>query len=668
MGYNVQVDAMKKFFDQTLGLDRSAIIRGLLLAFSAWLAFAIASAWHMTNAYWAAMAVWVVVQPLRGMLFERAVMRVVGTAIGALVGFLILWFIPDSFLQIVVMTLWMSVCAAAMHIFKGIYPYAILLSGYTVPAVVLPSALTETYQPELGWARVVCTLIGVVVVTVVMSVYTPKASRKEYYGKARKLVADAVDFSIFLFKGATVEEALNREQEVLFRISQLESSARTIAAGSVRGLKQLRYVEALIASALEIMAAAVAIYRQHRHDEGRTVPDEEVRALSEYMERVAIYLREDDDTFKLLLAEPKKFLTHAPIHSDIGQRLCVAFEQLVVACSVLYRKSENLEPEQRVFMRPPRLASSREIEWAWQSALVTGSSALLISLLAWMSGSHAADIMTLSVCMFSMILASVPYPRIVMKKMFTGACIGALAALGYRLLFQPYIGTLSQLLIFLVPVMVICGLARISKRTAEPALDANTNFLLMGQVMFPFSAATPTLVIVETAAVVLGISGACLIALLLLPRRTDDQAYMAVGKLTRDLQRMLELSADYFKDGETEKDWTSHSEREVLRMMLHLSSAKALRAKAPRGVLGVLNFGSAIVRLQRLGNPVARQGLLALTYFAEDFDTTFKAVWNLARTNEDDPAGNILYEAADALVACEQLLTFARKPVKENSI
>ena len=635
------------------------------MAFSAWLAFAIASAWHMTNAYWAAMAVWVVVQPLRGMLFERAVMRVVGTAIGALVGFLILWFAQGSFAQIVVMTLWMSLCAAAMHIFKGIYPYAILLCGFTVPAVVLPSALTETYQPELGWSRVICTLIGVVVVTVVMSFYTPKASRKEYYNKARKLVADAVDFSIFLLKGATVEEALNREQDVLFRISQLESSARTIAAGSVRGLKQLRYVEALIASALEIMAASVAIYRQYRHEEGRTVPDEEVQALSEYMERVAEQLRQDDDTFRQLLAEPQKILKHAPIHSDIGKRLCVAFEQLIVACSVLYHKTEKLEPEQRVFMRPPRLASSHEVAWAWQSALVTGIIALCVSLLAWKIGSYVADIATLSICMFCMILASVPYPRMVMKKMFTGACVGALAALAYRLLFQQHIGSLAQLLVLLIPILIVCGFARASKRTADPALDANTNFLLMGQVMFPFKVVSATVVVVETAAVVFGITGACLIALLLLPRRTDDQAYMAVETLIRDLQRMLELSADYFKDNATEKDWNCHSEREVLRMMLHLSSAKALREKAPRGVLGVLNLGSAIVRLQRLGTPVARQGLLALTYFAEDFDTTFKAVWNLARTNEDDSASNILYEAADALVACEQLFAFVKKPSEE---
>lgn len=674
-----EVRAIRRLWAKRLGLDHQAVIRGLMMAFSAWVAFALASIWHMTNAYWAAMAVWVVVQPLRGMLFERALMRVVGTALGALVGFMILWCAPNSIAQIVLLSLWMTLCAGAMHLIKGIYPYALLLTGITTSAVVLPSAITSSYQPELGWSRVVCTLIGVVVVTVVMSVYTPKASRRDYYREARQLVADAVDFAVKLLQGVSENEAQEREQDVLFRMSQLESSAHTVAAGSLTGHKQLRHVEALIASAMEVMASAVAVYRQSLHEEGHTVTEEEMRVMAAYMQRLANHLRLDDATFKKLLLQPALILDHAPVHSGIASRMSRALEQLVAAAAALYAGGLELaseKPRKLTSVRPPSLASAVEIDWARQSALATGVTALGVSLSGWLmarhgwfTGSHAPALMATGVSMFCMVLAALPFPRMTMKTMFTGVVVGTVVALLYRLLIQPHLHTLSQVLVSLVPFLLVCGLARASSKTAGPALDANTNFLLVGQVMFPPLAASTGQIFVDSVAVVLGVAVACLIGLWLLPRRADDQAYMAAAAITRDLQRMLERSADYFqRHDEAEQEWQSHSEREVLRMMLHLGGAKALRKKAPRGVLGVLNLGSVIVRLQQLASPVSRQGLQAMAYFAEDTHATIRAVWNLAKENADDPAANILYEAADALLACEQLLTFGQKPSEEDLV
>ncbi|RUS66774.1 p-hydroxybenzoic acid efflux pump subunit AaeB [Saezia sanguinis] len=657
---------MKEFWGQSLGLDAAAVKRGLLMALAAWLAFAIASIWHMANAYWAAMAVWVVVQPLRGMLFERALMRVLGTALGAAVGFVILWCAPHALLQIVLLSLWATVCAGAMHLIKGIYPYGVMLAGITAGVVVLPSALTNSYQPDLAWSRVLCTLIGVLVVTIVMSFYTPKASRREYYTQARLLVADAVEFAVRLLQGAPLDAAYEHEQDVLLRMSQLESSAHTVAAGSVTGHRQLRHVEALIASSMEVMASAAAIYRQRQHEEGRTVQDEEVQILVDYMSQLTTQLRQDDEAFKALLQHPEVLLNHPPVTSDMAQRLNHSLEQLVAAEKALYHGVDKLEAGGRLRVSPPKLATAAEIDWAKQSALSAGVTTLAVSLLAWVSGSHAADLMALGTCMFCLILASFPYPRIMMKILFTGVVVGSVVALAYRLLIQPYVSTLPQLMLSLIPFLLVGGLARTSSKTAGPALDANMNFFLVGQIMFPAVAATTGQIVVDSVAVVLGVAGACLASLWLLPRRADDQAYMTVTKLIRDLQRMLERSGDYFsKYTDAEKDWQARSEREVLRMMLHLGAAKALRNKAPLGILGVLNLGSVIVRLQRLRTPVAQQGLQALTYFADDTHGAIRAVWNLAKENADDPASDVLYEAVDALTACERLLQFARKPSKE---
>ena len=75
--------------------DGAATRRALLLALAALLSFAAASLLHVHNAYWAAMPVWVIAQPARGVLLERAVFRIVGTLAGAAVGFLLIHAPPD---------------------------------------------------------------------------------------------------------------------------------------------------------------------------------------------------------------------------------------------------------------------------------------------------------------------------------------------------------------------------------------------------------------------------------------------------------------------------------------------------------------------------------------------------------------------------------------------
>jgi uncharacterized membrane protein YccC len=65
------------------GLDRAAVRQGLLLALAALIAFAIAAALHVHHAYWAAMPVFVVAQPMRGLVFERGLFRLLGTLAGA---------------------------------------------------------------------------------------------------------------------------------------------------------------------------------------------------------------------------------------------------------------------------------------------------------------------------------------------------------------------------------------------------------------------------------------------------------------------------------------------------------------------------------------------------------------------------------------------------------
>ena len=160
-----------------LGLDRNAVGYALLLFTAAMLAFAIASVLHVQNAYWAAMPVWVVAQAQRGLLFERALFRLAGTVLGAAAGFGILWVASQPFPALVLLALWVALNSGLTRILRGAHGYGALMAGITAAVVVLPSLLEPGHSLAIAMARVECTLIGVIVVTLVTGAATPEAPR-----------------------------------------------------------------------------------------------------------------------------------------------------------------------------------------------------------------------------------------------------------------------------------------------------------------------------------------------------------------------------------------------------------------------------------------------------------------------------------------------------------
>lgn len=132
-------------------IDQNLAARAATLALSAWVAFAIASVWHVEHAYWAAMPVWVVAQASRGVLLERAFFRVVGTLLGAAAGFLLLRLPVHPYVQLAPLGLWVAASAGLTHILRGVHGYGALLAGITAPIVVIPAVLASAAPARRGF-------------------------------------------------------------------------------------------------------------------------------------------------------------------------------------------------------------------------------------------------------------------------------------------------------------------------------------------------------------------------------------------------------------------------------------------------------------------------------------------------------------------------------------
>ncbi len=641
-------------FGEWVGLDRPGVGHALRLALAAWLAFAVASVLHIQNAFWAAMPIWVVAQPSRGLLVERAVFRVMGTIGGAVVGFGILHLEISPYLQLAALAIWVAINAGLTRMLRGVHYYGALLSGITAAIVVITSVFSPEASLDLALARVECTLIGVVMVTLVTGLLTPKSPRKELYQRVRRVSGDAVAQAAALARGHVEEQARSAERRLMADISDVENTARMVSAGSFEGYRQLRHVDSLVVASLSVLASGVAL--QGRTLRGEALPPE----LPDQLDRLASRLRSSVPS-----AVPDTWIDELGTSEDPAlQRLARALGLLVETEAAL--STQPTGAVARSFgPRVPLLAPQKEWTLTRRVGLVAGVATFASASLGYASGLPDATMAAMGVAIFTMVLGSMPQPQVIAPKLLTGILIGVTVATGYRLWIQPAITTTLELMLSLAPFMLLGGFARAAKRTAIPAIDMNMGFLMASQAMLP--AITDRTAILTSSAALM--SGALLVApAWMLVRPTGGRALEAARLIRRDLRRLFER-----KRAPDAREWHAQTSRQILRLTLHLSRAGQLQSRFPGGLVAALNLGHTLFTLRALAEragadePTVQRILSALSTFEEDPPRTAATLRALATELENPQVSRALLDVAHALERSTELLRFGAQPAPARS-
>lgn len=607
------------------------------LAFAAWLSFAIASLLHVGNAYWAAMPVWVLTQPSRGLVFERALYRVVGTLVGAGAGLAVVVLQLPPVAQIVLLSLWVAAMAAMTHLLRGVSGYAALLSGMTAAIVVLPDLFAPETATSVALARVECTLIGVLVSTAVLGWLTPGSELGAFYADARLVAADALRFAARLLAAQDpVSELAIEERRLVARISLLEASARMISAGSRTGYSRLGEVERLIVGAMNAMSAAQALRaeRPGGHE-----------ALGEALSSAADALAEGGKSAVGAWGAEVPAGFHAA-------RLREGVAQVVAAVRAL---SGEAGQGQGGLTGPVRLAPHREWMLAWRAGGLAGGACLAASLAGLWLPFASMHLVALGVCVFGMLLSSLPLPQQIAPKLVAGVSVGVVVAIVYRLAVQPQIEGSAELLLTLVPFLLAGGIARAHPRTSIAGIDANMCFLLASQA--GVAGAVPAAAVVSDAVALL--LPAVLLGGLFIwrPRKAERQAEDAAATIRRDLCRILE------RDDAQSTAWEARGMRQILRLTLHLSRAGRVARFWPSGLLAVLNVGHTLIELRRQGLPEAARGhLLAALRSGGSADQLLDCIGGLMESLADTNAqtlGVLLSQLAAHLEQGRELFAFS---------
>lgn len=621
----------------------SILNRAMPLAAAAWLSFVCAALLNVENAYWAAMPVWVISQPTRGLLFGRAIYRIAGSLVGAGLGFWILHLPFPVPLQLCLAAAVIAFGAAACHLIPGVRSYAAIMLAVTVAVVVIPTVLNTEASLHLAIERVICTLIGVVVTTAVMSLWTPPAPRRQFYKSVRQVSIDTLTMAARALSQSPSSSA--QDHQLLAAVCDLDAKATSIAASSRDGYLRHRHVISLIASSLDVQAAAQDVAGLVRA--GYTLPSGTV----EFIEQTAWHLKHGAMP---ATSGPEFHYTEEVLETvpSSVRRLLDGVRHIVTAEQKLFSLQGNDASESC----PPKIDVPRDWLSAGQSALISGSTAAIATNVIYFSGIAVAVPMAMAVCIFSIVLGSLPLPQKIAPKLFAGVCSGVAASIIYRIWIQPFTDDTMSLVISVLPFFIVGALARAHPTTAVAAIDANMCFMLASQAGRP--AVIPDIALIEGAAMVMGtalISG----GFYLLPRQPHRRALHTVKSIRKDIERLVVRPT-------RNETWHPMANRKILRLTLHLRQAEKYDNDVWTGLLALINLAHAIITLHQrraTGEPNAIRALSSLYLCEQDPIGTSTALHHLSQQTNDTALKMVLNSACLSILQSERLLAMGGPPM-----
>lgn len=480
-----------------LGMD-GPMAWALRTTLAALLALAIAAGLGIQHPWWAAMTVWLVAQPTRGLLLERGVARFVGTALGAIVGALILHTLGGvPALLLAAIAVWLALCAGVGSLFRHFRNYGFVLAGYTAAIVALFGLGDGAFDAGLALDRVVCTVLGIVCVSLV-SLHGAAAARGEHVAVRLEAVLQRCLCRVEAqLRGAAPAPAV----AAIAQIQALDRDIESDAAGSLSGRRVALRVRRIAGPLLELIALTLQ------------PPAATVSELPAMPHKA-------DDRLVLLAA-------HA---ASAGQpALAATLDEL------------------RQALRGPAASLPSGVAWDIDVAAMSRAALRPVVALAiaaalwWGTGWQMGAMMAMTAALFASLFSSSDQGNQALLQVLLGSLSGALLGAGARLLALPHAEGLLPVLLCIAPFLLLGAWLMQRPRTARMAIDLTLTFLLVAQ---PGSPPVPAAVALhQAAAIVAGVLLAVATYWLILPATPAARRRLLRRRIAR-LASRLERAPD----------------------------------------------------------------------------------------------------------------------------
>ena len=459
------------------------------------LALYIAFSIDLSRPYWALATVYIVSQPLAGALRSKAVYRIVGTLLGAVVTVALVPNLVNSpELLSAALALWVGLCLYLSLLDRTPRSYLFILAGYSTALIGFPAVGEPGAMFDIALARVEEITLGILCATVVGSTVFPrplgpaltarldawlhsasKGSLEVLAGRSapallagrRRLAADAVELNLLSTQLAYDTSSLRQAARWVRMLQQRMVVLLPLLAGIRDRLDALREADA-ISPALKALITDISAWVATGGDTTRSAAIELRRAITR-LDRTEADLGAQDrpdagpfDWSRLLLASLlARFREFVDVMEDCRElRRHIASET-------------TRAPARRIIARANTGAAlHRDHGMAMLSALAAMLSIAVCCIIwiatAWTEGALAAQLAAVVCCFFA--TQDDPVPAIIS---FVYAAVAAIVIdLVYLFAVLPRIDGFPMLVLVLAPTFLLIGIG-----IARPALAGFANGL-----------------------------------------------------------------------------------------------------------------------------------------------------------------------------------------------
>ncbi|MGM0430895.1 MAG: FUSC family protein [Pseudomonadota bacterium] len=447
------------------GFDYVRLRFGFRTGIAACLSLVIAWALGLEHPQWAAMTVWAVSQPTRGLLVEKAAYRALGTLLGTMFGMILVVSAGGEIIWLVVgLSLWVTLCVYTGNLLHGLISYGTILAGYSASMVVLLTQSPDALMP-LGIDRLLTVFVGIMTSLIIGWAFTYKRAEQTLINQLRRqTAANLQDISRYFAEPDKVSLNLS---EKLSQLAALEAQLLDHGTGSVSAHESAKTLRLVINSQLGFLTE--------------------------------LNIQEPEKSTKVSnhLLESSNKLNASAKRSEIIEPLRQALN-LIKNDALKRRFSEFVEAtnDRLSFRDSGKTASStlltktilhRDWRGARQAAIRTLVIMSLIGVAWWYTEWFQLAYLMLGASVMLTLFSTADNPALTMKYVFLGQCGGALTAILIQAAIWQYQDSILWMLVALMPVILLAGFPMSHQKTANGSMDFNLVFLLLMQPSVAYS-------------------------------------------------------------------------------------------------------------------------------------------------------------------------------------
>ncbi|RUW60141.1 FUSC family protein [Mesorhizobium sp. M7A.F.Ca.US.008.03.1.1] len=543
---------LKGYFETSLaGLTqptRSDWIFALRTVSAGLIALLAAYALKLDHPQWAMMTVFIVAQPVAGMVLAKGFYRLLGTLVGGLAAIgITTTFGTGPWVLVTVLAVWIGICTFVSSLLRNPEAYGAALAGYTAMIIGLPAFGQPHLVVDLAVARCAEIVLGIVCAGLTSRLILPKLASNAIISRLKRCILDLATYAGGAFSGgdpATLSALHRKLVTDTQTLGEMRAYARLEAPSFAPRAHPVRRT---IGQLLSALSAARALHSHAAPKNAALIP---VRSeLQSLVSELATKPGALDDTtpwvarLDTISAKARQMPDASTDQGDdrVGTitRLTIAADFADALKQVLRGLDALRAPATRPARgsRQPALVVHRDYAGASRNAVRAALATLLVAAF-WLTTkwSEAAGTVIL-VAVVSSLFAARPDPVQVAWGFFKGTLLALPFAFFVGQIALPALPGFGWFTLFVVPILVPTALAMANPRYVGVATAFAINFLAF---LSPHQAMTydPGPFFAGSASILVGILLAIGVFIVVLPADPWLAANRIVRAMREDLARL----------------------------------------------------------------------------------------------------------------------------------